>query len=153
MLTCRTCGTNLTSIGKNKKARYCDSKCANTYYHTVTHVYTPVSLEERKQQLPRPDLSKEERDRKNLIWGRYKLSWEKYLELHSVNSGGCAICKSPLSLVKNKESKFPTAIVDHCHTTGKVRGLLCSSCNKGLGHFKDSANFLEKASQYIKETK
>lgn len=43
--------------------------------------------------------------------------------------------------------------VDHCHTTGKVRGLLCFPCNTALGHFKDDPTILANAIQYLKETK
>lgn len=39
--------------------------------------------------------------------------------------------------------------IDHCHKTDIVRGLLCGSCNKGLGFFKDSPNLLYKASDYL----
>jgi len=45
--------------------------------------------------------------------------------------GRCAICKIDLNLVKLNS-------VDHCHTSGKIRGVLCNSCNVGLGHFRDS---------------
>ena len=50
----------------------------------------------------------------------------------------CVICGTPGELV-----------VDHDHTTGKVRGLLCSHCNRGLGHFRDSPMLLEFAAQYL----
>lgn len=39
--------------------------------------------------------------------------------------------------------------VDHCHKTGKVRGILCAECNSGLGKFKDRPEFLIKAVEYL----
>ena len=39
--------------------------------------------------------------------------------------------------------------IDHCHTTGKVRGLLCPPCNKGLGHFEDNGTYLWNAIKYL----
>lgn len=39
--------------------------------------------------------------------------------------------------------------VDHCHLTGKIRGLLCDRCNRGLGYFKDNSKALLNASKYI----
>jgi hypothetical protein len=50
----------------------------------------------------------------------------------------CVICGSEEKLV-----------VDHDHATGKIRGMLCNHCNRGLGHFKDSPMLLECASQYL----
>lgn len=52
----------------------------------------------------------------------------------------CAICK--------KESK--RWHIDHCHTTGRIRGVLCPLCNKGLGHFKDDPAALLAAIKYLK---
>lgn len=50
----------------------------------------------------------------------------------------CVICGDATKLV-----------VDHSHKTGKVRGLLCSHCNRGLGHFRDDPMLLEFAAQYL----
>ena len=41
--------------------------------------------------------------------------------------------------------------VDHCHKSGKVRGLLCTRCNKGLGHHKDDVEILKKAIKYLRK--
>ena len=52
----------------------------------------------------------------------------------------CAICNTSIDDSSN---------IDHCHTTGIVRGLLCSACNKGLGHFKDDVQLLASAIDYL----
>ena len=55
----------------------------------------------------------------------------------------CAICSKHISEEKRAFH------VDHCHTTGKVRGLLCSNCNRALGYFKDSTHNLQQAITYL----
>lgn len=55
----------------------------------------------------------------------------------------CAICGIHENDLKN------ILFIDHCHVTGKVRGLLCQNCNTGLGMFKDNKEFLAKAIAYL----
>ena len=57
----------------------------------------------------------------------------------------CMICGVPESETSKRLS------VDHCHTEGTFRGLLCTSCNAGLGMFKDDPALLVKAAQYLTE--
>jgi hypothetical protein len=61
----------------------------------------------------------------------------------------CKIC----SLKFNENIFKLKACVDHCHETEKIRGLLCRTCNAGLGYFKDNIEQLTKAINYLKETK
>lgn len=60
----------------------------------------------------------------------------------------CPICST---LLNPKEIR--SVHVDHCHATGKVRGILCLKCNLGLGYFRDSEEFLSSAIEYLRKTK
>jgi len=79
---------------------------------------------------------------------------KKDIELHwSKIDGCCEICKEKLTFSNNFEKKASSATFDHCHTTGKFRGILCSNCNRALGLFKDNKNILENATKYLVQNK
>tara|TARA_R110000868_G_scaffold25579_1_gene99680 strand:- start:32 stop:442 length:411 start_codon:yes stop_codon:yes gene_type:complete len=59
----------------------------------------------------------------------------------------CMICKKQYSSASRQGGLY----IDHCHRTGKVRALLCSNCNTGLGMFKDNINILESSIAYLKQ--
>lgn len=65
---------------------------------------------------------------------------EQYEEMWTAQCGRCKIC-----------DKIPSRdpFVDHCHRTGKIRGLLCSDCNFGIRHFHDDPELLVKAFDYL----
>lgn len=67
-----------------------------------------------------------------------------YQWLMAEQSGKCAICGYS---DQSNPNFFP--VVDHCHTTGRVRGLLCMNCNQALGKFKDDPNLLMAAVAYL----
>ena len=67
-----------------------------------------------------------------------KIEFEKFQKTNE-----CEICGS-----QNNEKSLH---IDHCHTTGKIRGFLCVRCNLGLGYFKDSISTLISAASYLKE--
>lgn len=76
----------------------------------------------------------------------YGITFEDYEQMFDNQKGCCKICNSRIS-----NSRTGRLFVDHCHKTGTVRGLLCSSCNHGLGLFKDSPTLLKKAIAYLEE--
>ena len=73
---------------------------------------------------------------------RFNLDKEDLDKMFLDQNGCCSICMQPF--VGSRPC------VDHCHTTNEVRGLLCSSCNKGLGHFFDNIENLTNAIEYLK---
>ena len=74
---------------------------------------------------------------------RFNLTIEKYQALFESQKGLCAICS-----VYHKDYGKRLSI-DHNHKTGKIRGVLCHSCNTSLGGFKDSVEILNKAIEYL----
>ena len=109
--------------GRRPDCRLCQNKAENAYYST--------------------EKGKEARF-KQWLKTRYKLSLDEYNALVAKHDGNCAICNNP-----------PTAYfklyIDHDHTTGKVRGLLCSQCNSLLGMAKENIDTLQAAISYLKE--
>lgn len=73
----------------------------------------------------------------------YGVSVAEYDTMREKQGHKCAICGTHESDLKRALS------VDHCHTTGVVRGLLCDSCNLGIGKLRDSAAMLRAAASYL----
>lgn len=82
----------------------------------------------------------------------YGLDWEVYCKMYASQEGKCKICGVEINLYKDKKSQIETTAIDHNHLTGKVRGLLCSKCNKGLGSFGDNIELLKIAIEYLEES-
>lgn len=77
----------------------------------------------------------------------YQITLEKFREMFEEQKGVCKLCKSPgFALVKGQRILL---VVDHCHVSGNVRGLLCHNCNRALGLFKDSIETLKNAVDYL----
>lgn len=76
----------------------------------------------------------------------YGINLDQYNNLLSRQGESCAICKRP----KNEFTK--ALAVDHCHKTGKIRGLLCANCNRAVGNLKDSAVNAESAASYLRRS-
>ena len=68
-------------------------------------------------------------------------------ELDARQDPHCEICGTGLEWHSKQKGK--SVHVDHCHVTGVIRGVLCSSCNAGLGQFKDNPSLLWKAAVYL----
>ena len=72
---------------------------------------------------------------------RFGIDSEDYFNMLEEQNGVCAICR------QKPEGKY--LHVDHNHETGEIRGLLCKTCNHGLGNFKDNKTYLKNAIEYL----
>ena len=96
----------------------------------------------RKRFADNPERERANRRRYHLK-AKYEITPEKYSELFQDQGSCCAVCKT-----KEPGSKIGWH-TDHCHSTGKVRGILCHHCNVLLGHAGDNEQVLIDAASYI----
>jgi hypothetical protein len=102
---------------------------------------------EIKQKYNRERYHKYEHLYRDSVYKRhFGITLKDYEDMLFKQNGVCAICL--------KECKTGQRLaVDHCHTTGKVRGLLCMECNRGLGAFKDNVVVLTTAIKYLEDSR
>lgn len=97
---------------------------------------------EKSRERSRRYWTDEERSKE--LQGTYGITLSDYEHMLEQQGNACAIC-----------GKVPAVIrlaVDHCHDTKTVRGLLCSNCNMGIGHFKDNVGLLQAAATYLRRS-
>ena len=83
-----------------------------------------------------------EKAKNNDLKKMYGITYDDFKTMHDKQEGLCAICGQP-------EKYNGSLAIDHNHKTGKVRGLLCTNCNRALGCFMDSTDNLKNALSYL----
>lgn len=78
---------------------------------------------------------------------------DEYERMAAEQDHKCAICKQENLSVTNDRTQIRKLAIDHCHKTGKFRGIICVHCNNGLGYFRDNVDFLKSAIDYLNERK
>jgi len=100
-------------------------------------------------------MSKSE-DARQSKWLKYKygLTLEEYRAMYDRQEGKCATCKCEIDITLSKSvgQGRSKAVVDHCHETSKVRGLLCNHCNRALGLIFDSVETLIEMASYVRKS-
>lgn len=96
--------------------------------------------EKAKKQAKQYRLQKPMQRRKTEIKRLYGLEIDDYQSILDAQGNKCAICIKPFRKTPN---------VDHCHDTGKVRGLLCFNCNRAIGHLQNDTGIIQNAIAYL----
>ena len=108
-------------------------------------VCTPCKVSYNKRRRAEvPDVVKDI-EKRSKFKTQYGITLDDYYSMLKRQGDGCGICKE-----KTPGGRTKFFVVDHCHTTGKVRGLLCTKCNRGLGLFNDNTDKLLNAINYLK---
>lgn len=121
--TCKQCGSDLPKTRQGRRA-YCSDPCKEAWN------YWDRRAKHRERWLK-----------------KYDMTVAEYDAMLAAQGGGCAICGSTDPKGRAGSRYFH---VDHCHSTGQVRGLLCAPCNLGLGAFRDQPDLLISAIDYLK---
>ena len=117
------------------------AKCGCTHTRNAKHLKQGQESQECSKYKP-PNWSGLERE-DNIIRKQYGITMDEFNKLLELQGGGCAICGKPVSSLRRRMN------IDHCHETNKVRGILCSGCNTGLGHLGDNIEGLKRAMDYL----
>jgi len=80
---------------------------------------------------------------------RYGLSIDQYNQLLIAQNYKCAICNKPETAKHSDKNSIKALAVDHCHATGKIRGLLCDACNRAEGFLRGSPKLARKLAEYL----
>lgn len=75
----------------------------------------------------------------------YNVSYNDVKQMYDDQQGLCGACEDPITLGRY------TGVVDHCHNTNKIRGVVCPACNKALGFVYDDTNRLNKLISYLEK--
>lgn len=84
---------------------------------------------------------------------KFKLTVEEYETKLAQQNYVCAICKKPEIVYEWRTGNVRKLSIDHCHHTGKIRGLLCTKCNHALGFFNDDPAIFQEAIDYLNKYK
>ena len=87
--------------------------------------------------------------RRRKLRKKYGITLEDYDQMLKNQDYKCKICGT--TETRNKSTEY--LVVDHCHKSKKVRGLLCDYCNVGLGRFEDNTERMQKAIEYLRSNK
>jgi recombination endonuclease VII len=124
------------NFGRRNKGKYYRSSCRPC-----------DALKTREYHLAHPERRtlEQEANRKTILKIQHSLTQADYEAMLDRQRGMCAICGATTPRMAGRQF----FMIDHDHATGKIRGLLCSPCNLGLGSFGDRVDWLVSAAAYL----
>jgi len=128
---CKSCAVKKTMESRNRE-KTINPLTGRTNYTKKYNEY-PVNSKEYLRNI--------------VLKNKYKITLKTYNEMLIMQNNKCAIC------TRHIDELPKTLDVDHCHITGKVRGLLCGKCNMGIGYFQDNTETISRALTYLESHK
>ena len=137
---------------KNKEAIAASGKAYREKNKEAIEAYRKVYYEKNKEAIAAYKKDYQEKNKESIaayrkaydVLRKYGITLAEKKKMKDEQENKCKICYQNFSSDVEPH-------VDHCHTTGEIRGLLCRQCNVGLGSFKDNPVALVRAAEYLKE--
>lgn len=151
---CSACGQEKLSADFHRVYRGSDKR----QYHCKACHADRVKKNYPKTQEQRRAAYKRHKEKNPLAWKNYQLkrdygiTLDMFYEMVKSQNGLCAICGDILR-DRNLKNDQRASVVDHCHKTGFVRGILCNPCNAGIGMLRESKEIILKAVAYLERAK
>jgi hypothetical protein len=145
---CKECYKQSMQTNKRKeyaKQWYENNLKNNKKYQENQKAKNKLRYEANKEHIKQYRESRKEENKENQLKIKFGINLDNYNNMLEKQNHCCNICGL------HKSNFTRQLAVDHCHTTGKIRGLLCVSCNNGLGRFKDNINYLQSAINYLQK--
>jgi len=130
-----------TSSGLRSQCKTCDNAKSNTWRKANQDKNSKNSVNSQRRNPTRVKQAK---------LSQYGITQADWDEMFRNQGGVCAICRKPETKFDKRHLKLRKLCVDHCHRTGKVRGLLCGKCNSAIGLLNDDPALFEAGSAYLK---
>lgn len=152
-LKCEACSKMFCVVKSQADTKYCSADCRNDHARirgnrkcTKCETTKPLSdfLKTKKTKIGFLPVCKKclfQMRRESALMKNYGITEKEFARMAQSQNHLCLICHT-----------LPQRLfVDHCHTSGKIRGLLCLQCNTGIGMFKDSSEYLNRAISYLQQ--
>lgn len=125
----------------------------NLYYKRWREINREDYNKKRKLWADKYRLKRIKQARDSHLRVKFNITQNDYDKILKTQNNVCAICKENGKDKKSKDGKTIRFFhIDHCHKTNKIRGILCQSCNIGIGKLRDSVKVLESAISYIRNS-
>ena len=146
MKRCKICNKKFNHKGH----KYCSKRCRDSVANVYAHQYYLAHKKEKSDYYKRRWKSENYKQiaRKSRLKRRYGLSVDDYNKMFQQQNGVCAIC-GEVETKHDRYGNIKNLQVDHNHSTGEIRGLLCFMCNAGIGMFDDNILNLRSAIKYL----
>jgi hypothetical protein len=118
------------------RCKKCEAVCGTLYRH-----HNPDKVNQARKIYRKKNHDKVKRWSRRTSWKNKGLDPNEVEIFLAARSDVCEICGNGKS--------YKALAIDHCHTTNKLRGILCDKCNNGIGLFQDNPILLRKAAEYL----